>query len=358
MALPSFLGETTVDIPTGGDFVPSGIIGKVTAGVFYRVGWVETDLAEFGDQFKPVLKVPSSTNKFRYYFKDRDEANAAAEACGSTYGSETAWVLEVPKASILNLTADVLEKFQDNVRYDVEVKTPSSKKSRHLYHLIALPHAVQTMALLLGYITEPIFNTNELVQPDREYNDEFQKEYIGDPDNGKVEGMLDSELGRRRAALWAALGETDPKNYRMAGTGKFATTSEKLSNCLAIVERVWTSPVYAEVVSYFDPRVDSVNSSNGNRNRVAALVRIFKSETDAKAAAEEQLAARAARDGGTPAHASGGGPAKPALPNAWAGMEADFVDSLKGYTNKPAVIAAKDLGITPDEFNAWKAYLG
>ena len=358
MALPSFLGEKTVDIPTGGDFVPSGIIGKITAGVFYRVGWVETDLAQFGDQFKPVLQVPSTTGKFRYYFKDRDEANSAAEACGSTYGSETAWVLEVPKGTVLNLTADILEKFQDNIRYDVEVKTPSSKKSRHLYHLVALPHAVQAMAQLLGYITEPIFNTNELVQQDREFTDEFQKEYIGDPDNGKVEGMLDSELGRRRAALWAALGENDAKAYRMAGTGKFATTSEKLSNCLAIVERVWTAPVYAEIVSYLDPRVDSVNSSNGNRNRIAALVRIFKSEAEAKAAAEEQLAARAARDGNAPATASGGGPAKPALPDAWTGLEAEFKASLAEYTNKPAVIAAKDLGITPDEFNAWKSYLG
>lgn len=358
MALPSFLGTTTVDIPTGGDFVPSGIIGKVTAGVFHRVGWVETDLAEYGDQFKPVLKTPSQTNKFRYYFKDRDEANVAAEACGSTYGPETAWVIEIPKSTILNLTPDVLEKFQDNVRYDVEVKTPSSKKYRHAYHLIALPHAVQAMALLLGYITEPVFNSNELVQQDRDYSDEFQKEYIGDPDNGKIDAMLDSELGRRRAALWAALGEDDPKNYRMSGSGKFATTSEKLSNCLAIVERVWTSPVYAEVVSYFDPRVDSVNSSNGNRNRIAALVRIFKSEAEAKAAADEQLAARAARDGGSPATASGGGPAKPALPDTWAGLEDEFKASLAEYINKPAVIAAKDLGITPDEFNAWKTYLG
>ena len=354
MALPSFLGDEQVTIPTGGDFTPSGLIGQISAGVAYRVGWVETDLAQ-NPEFKPTLIVPSATGKFRYYFATKDEADAAAEACGSTFGSETVWVLETPTSTVLNLQdPEARAKFGEQIRYDIEIKTPSSVKSRHLYHLIALPLAVQAMALAMGYIQEPVFNVNELVRPDEEqYTDEFQKDYIGDPDNKKVEGMLDSVLGKRRAELWAALGEKDAKAYRTMGSGKFATTSEKLSNCLAIVERVWKAPVWGEILSVHDPRIGAVNNSNGNRLRVAAIVRLFANKEAAQVAADEQNAARAARDGGAPATASGG-TLKPALPKDWKDIgEAEFLSELKNYAKKPAVLAAKDLGITPDEFNAW-----
>ena len=376
-----FLGDEEVHIPSGTTFVPTGLIGNWHAGIVFTVGWTPVDLAD--GTFKFSARSTARSGSFNYYFHDLETATEAQKYVGKgDFAPGTVWRFEAPLSTVLNLSEEYRSSFSDPVAYDVNVKTPASKKYRHAFHLIALPMFVQALAMKAGILTDPIFNANELLFPEREgedfdaqgryYDDAFQASMIGDPEDKSAGAMIESVLGTRRAELWAALGETNPLAYvRKGSNAKFVTQSPVLSSLLAAVDTRWKSPLWSEVVTFFDPRADATmeDDSGERRLRIAAITRIFANQAAAKAEADKQLEQRAARAAGASADTGSGSVvttnSKPALPKAWDGMEADWLASIRDYWKNatgPNPIKFKRLGdeltATSAEVQAWVEYLG
>lgn len=361
--LDTFVGEQSVEnVPVGGTFTPTGLIGNLIAGAVWRLGWITDDLSELGVAFTKRNK--STTGKYRYYFKNRSEGDVAVSAVNSEFPLEMVWHFEMEKNSVLNFQNDeVKDKFSDVIAFDIPVKTPASAKYRHEFHLITLPYAVQASALASGLLTEAVFHTNELIMPAREgepekFTDEFQRLMIGDPESKKPEAMINCVLGNRRAELWSALGESNPLAYMVSGD-KYAATSNTLKSMLRVFHKEWTTPMWVELVSVLDPRVDAT-FEDGRRNRLYSILRFFKSKADAEKAAQEQLEARkdSAPAATTPVVHSNG--TQPDLPPTWVGLEKDFLESFKVYAEQGSTdaVLAQNMACTVAEVRAWKAYLG
>lgn len=354
--LDTFLSDKEVEVPSGGDFTPSGLIGSKWVGaVLNRVGWTEVDLAETNPEIKFNHRSVSGGGKYRYYIQDSEMAAAAQEAIGSDYKPEVVWNMSVASGDILNFANDDIKAaFGDGPSFDVVIKTPKSAKYRHEFQLITLPYMVQAIAIAAGILKDRVFNANELLDGTRDFSDEFQRTMIGDPDGKSAEAMLDSELGARRTALWVALGENNPLAYLPIGkTGKYAATNETFSQLLGIYSRAWKAPLPAEVVSFYDPRVDAHwtdTSGEEKRQRVSAFTRFFADAEEARVEANRQLTERASRD------SSDG---EPELPSEWAGYKDMFIENFKNNVpGNPVAMIASKMSMTPQEVEKWKVYLG
>jgi len=372
MPIPSFLDrESEVKIPVGGGIFLSGFLAEWRAGVYNKF-FSETKLPQ--EEYKYDDWVPKGGGWW-YYFRDYVAALAAAEDAGVSGRPRATWRFTAPTTSVLNFAdQSAAEKFGPMLKAECLVTTYRSKY-RHELHMIALPSAVAAMAKFLGY-DNPGFDLKELLDPNTLYTVEFEQKMIGDPNS---DTFSDSVLWKRRQALWQALGETNPRAYQMKGKGTtFDTQSEKLSDCLSILGCPWTSPIWARVVYVNDPRLDATfPDANGNPQRLSrpALTSIFEDKAAAeKIAQTERLAREEASTGVAPVV-----PAKEAevpavtasglvLPDAWAGLEADWqteVDKFKAeYAGKPKPVVARalqnraadlmaTLAVTPDDVLAW-----
>src|SRR3990167_4570689 len=201
-----FLGTEEVEIPTGvGFFQPSGLISKWQAGIAFRVGYTQIDLALEGKYKADQIIRSNDGQQFCYYFLDGKLAATIVKEYGIAIAPEQVWLFQTLRSDILTKfeKEDALANFKPLLTYEVSVKTYRSKKYRHELHLIALPAAVQAAALRMGLLTEPVFSLTELVLPDREggeqkFTDEFQYNMVGHPDAqgaGTPEGILETELG-------------------------------------------------------------------------------------------------------------------------------------------------------------------
>lgn len=331
-ALPNFLGDETVKLPVGGDFVPTGFVAPWTAAVMSSF-LTEVGLKEKGIAFDAVRQVGTG-GWMRYYFHEYDAAVEAGEEAGQQYGPRSLWVFECETAKVVNFaTEEARQAFGTRITYDgCRVVTLRSKKYRHEFHMVALPAAVAAYATALGY-DNPGFDLSALTSRDTAFTDELYAKLCGDPDTNDYEsGMLWRE---GRVNLWAALGEPNAKVYNPIGTGtKFDTESEKLSKCLRIAAVKWTQPVWARVIPVFNPKPDETyEAADGTVKRltIPTLAEMFADKATARAAVEaEQVEA------GTPA----GGSAL-TVPTAWAGSGEHWksaVRGLKGQGPKPVVL--------------------
>lgn len=353
MSALSFLNKNEpVHLPTGGDFVPTGLVGNFIAKVLFSF-YSDVDLIA---EYKAMdEKFPGTRRKmgagFRYYMTDSKLATAALERAGSQITNPNqVWAFQAENTSLLNVPEKDREKFQSPVSYDVDILTLRSKK-RHGFQLMALPSAVASMAAILGYDT-PGFSMAELISPEALFTDEFQISMIGNADTDYKESML----WARRASLWASLGEADPTKYTVGAGGKFDTEAAKLQECLSIVTSTWSAPAWLRLLSVPDPRVDATYtpaSGESKRLSIPCITAIYANQQMAQAAAKVELDERQSRadakaNGAT--SASGG----PALPAAWVGMRAEFMTELATYKGKPATVAAKALEVTAEEVKAWR----
>lgn len=295
--IPNFLGEQSVKMPVGGEFSPRGFIGLFRAAHLYRFyaqGAEEAVAVEAG--VGPALEEFG----WFYYLTHED-----AEQCIKTLDIQSeykvrpqhCWRIEAQSSSIIDLPSP--ESWGDTVAGTVDIKTLQSVKRRHGFQLITLPLAVTAYANLLG-IDNPGFDISELTEPDQAFTDELFAHLCGDPDVRGLKGLYDAELFKRRAALWAALGEDDPlRNVAYSGEGKkskYQTDAPNLVKCLGIIEKVWTAPVWARMMFVPDPKPDALSKS-GNRTSVPGLIELFCDEEDAKAAAEKDKADRENENG-------------------------------------------------------------
>lgn len=351
-----FLGEEQVRIPVGGVMTPD-LIGYWSGGIAYSV-LAELDKSVIESEGVTPSLVTGSGPWYRYFFKTFDECQAAIEALniegfrGGLRRPDQEWRFESPADKLLNMSRDD-NPFGDPAAFSVRLSTLRSKKYRHELHFISLPAAVAAAATRLGY-ANPGFPMNELLDQDTIFTDEFQAQMIGDPDTGDYS---ESVLWQRRATLWSALGESDPKKYQPTGTGtRFDTESEKLSLCLQILAIKWAKPVWGRLMLVPDPRVDAL-TKEGRRLNVPALVEIFPNETAARTAAQAEGAEGESTS--TPSTSTG-----KAVPEAYADYPEMFHQAVdrfkaKGIAGPPPVVlqnisSEPDFqGCDPAEVMAW-----
>lgn len=363
----SFLNQNEqVKLPEGGgDFAPTGFIGKTYAQILFSFMSQEDSKQHKGAPQYAGRRQAGSY--FVYYMNSQAEAKALMSVLGveGYQGKEPVaqevWNLQINRDTVLNFADQTkLDKWANPIALDVRVMTLASKKYRHEFQMLALPLAVQAMAKFMEYQYEP-FSISELIKKPEEmvYSDEWFAAMFGSPDAKKdaPDHYSKSTMWGRRAALWESLGETNAEAYQPIGSGKFATKSEKLSQCLQIVGAKWNSPIWARVITIPDPRVDA-QTDEGKRFTLPALFEIFGDEATAKSAAKADLERLNASSNGNGNGATKSLPIPAAYVGEYEQMWRDNVAKVKGeFATKPAppVVAAqaKGLGVTPEELTAW-----
>lgn len=344
-----------VKLPESGGTL--GFAGQWQCQIVYRF-WhdteiVEEDMTSIGDAY--IGKNSFTTGAF-YYFKTYDAANSVSKTIGKQYGPNTVWRWEIPTANILNIDDEMRGKFGETMSYEVTVSSLMSKKNRHELHMIALPSAIQSLALMVGMIKEPLFDYESLRVDPNMVDEAYQDEVIG---NGTYEA---SKLWRARVAIWKALGEDDAKKYTVAQGGKFDTLSTTLAQCLNIIYR--PTKIWARLTNVPDPRVDALSSredEDGNRKRLAIPIIAEMWKTKEECLVDLDIAPKGDADSST--NSSG-----PKVPSMWADYPADWKNTVReilaDYEGKPKPVIQKALevraeelstnyGATPEDFMAW-----
>jgi len=354
--------ESEIKIPEGGGtFLNTGFIGPMMTKKLFKI-WSREDIQHYDLPYKEGVDytVRGKEGSHWYYFVNEDAAKATAKAL-EAYAPNLTWRFEMPTANILNFqSADAAEKFGQAISADVRIVGLGSKY-RHEYHMLSLPSMVDAAARIMGKITAPIWHCAELLEcSDSDFIDEFQWRLIGHPDAKKtdadnfaklleavggniekaqaialgeadIEGELSelkgnvripwqySLLWQRRVALWKALGEDDPEVYLPIGETKTCTTSQVLSDLLALTTREWKTTLWVRLHSVPDPSMSNVYTSSTTGNTRHGLLpvvgEIYADEAAARAAVEVE--------GGTPTAAASTTATDskyPPLPKVWDGV--------------------------------------
>jgi len=341
-----FLSNEKVNTPTGGEFTPSGIISNWRGLMVYTFSSqtpLDEEYAGKADAYR------NASGWHWYYFKDEALAREAVETADTEFKTANLiWHFETQKKDVLNFGPEAQAAFGDTISWSAQVKSLGSTKYRHEYHMIALPSAVDAYARNLGFST-PGFDLSELIGDNPlAGTDPFHFEMIGHPDvkdESDPQHYTNSVLWKRRAALWEALGEPNAKAFRMIDDGtKFDTTSERLSQVLAIANRVWASPIWLKLVSVRDPRVGATMS-------IPAIFDIYENKEDA------QQAVQVPEGQASSAPVASGGVAVPAawaeVADQWATSFAEFKAANPTLNALTVTKAVSQLGVTEAEITAW-----
>jgi hypothetical protein len=355
--------KTDIKLPESGNG-NNGMAGQWQCSVVFRF-WHDQDIpkediAQVNGSFLGKKAYPSGAF---YYFKTFDGASAVSKLAGRQFGPNTVWRWEIATADILNIDDDTRAKFGDTLTYEVNVVGLGIKKSRHELHMIALPSAIQALALMGGLIKEPVFDYESLRVDPHIVDEAYQTTVIGNDTSYE-----NSNLWKARTQLWSLLGETDPKKYTVAQGGKFDTLSPLLAQCLNIVYRPTT--IWARLINVPDPRVDALSNKEddeGNKKRLAVpvIAQVWRNKesmlTDLDIDVKPQTAA--AQTNGTITNANG-----LVIPQMWKDYPADWKACVKEiigtYNGKPKPVILQALkgreqelmtnyGASPDEFMAW-----
>lgn len=355
------------DVPlgVGGDFLPSGFIGLTYAEFLWS--FYGTEKSDDYEDVPEYVERRVTAGGYWYYYKKEQDAKLAIDIMhvtdtnGRKQNPGRVWNFRIKRDSVLNFADPTkLEAFSDPIALEVKYTTLRSKE-RYLFHMLALPFAVQAVARVSGYEYAP-FEVPELLAQNIIYSDDFQKQMIG-LDND----FHDAVLWQRRAALWASLGEDNPEKFLPFNKEEtddkfkaFETESKQLSYCLGIATKEWGAPLWARVISIPNPSMGkgATYEKNGETKRrlVPALYEIFLSEEDARKAAKldiERANKNKKSDSASPA--SNGN--HTAIPVEWTEVPEEWlakVEELRGlHAKQPAAPTlgklAKELSVTVDE---------
>jgi len=356
-----FLSDEEVRIPVGG-VMTSDLIGYWSGGIAYSF-LAELDASVVESEGVTPSLVTGSGPWYRFFFKTFEECREAiatlgVESFGKLKRPDQEWRFETSAANLLNVSQDN-NPFGDPATFAAQVATLRSNKARHEIHMIALPAAVAASANKLGF-ANPGFPMDELLElgQDVAATETKQRELIGSwvdedaPSRNKYKDAdyEQSVMWKRRAVLWSALGESDPKKYQPIGRGtRFDTESGKLSKCLQILATKWSKPIWGRLVLVPDPRVDAVYTSRSSgdvgRLNVPALVEIFANEAAAHAAAE----AEGTESEGTSTTSAS---TKKAVPEAYKDYPEMFHEAVKRFKAKgiagPPPVVLQNISSEPD----------
>lgn len=382
-------GEQKI-VGAGADFQPSGLIGKWQAGLFWSF-WTETDPGNLtADGMAPVAYRKMGRG-YRVYFATQDQAKAAAQACGVTINPGQVWKFSCAKTDLWNVPEKDRDAFGDVVSFEVEVASLKSKKHGHKLQLVSLPGAVAAYAKYAGWKDVPAVDFADLLLAQRDdegnevdkYDDALYTRLCGNPDTkpdkNAHDSVYQSVYWAQRAALWAALGEPDAgkfhakyvynKDGSKAGPNaddKLATQSDKLDEALGVLLCGWET--WARIVSVKDPKPDATyENASGETKRLTIPVvwEFFKSEADARKAAEDELKVREERKADKSGEAAKAGNGL-SLPESWKGVTntaegdmAAFQQAIRDTAGQPLPKVLKVLApMTAKEISDWREYLG
>jgi len=361
----SFLWDETtplepIKLPESGGI--SGMAGPWSCSITFRFWHDQTIVKEDLETVNGAyLGNKSFTTGAFYYFKTYDAANTIAKLVGKQFGPNTVWRWEIRTADIVNIDDEMRAKFGEVLTYEVNVTSLLAKKSRHELHMVALPSAVQAIALLGGILKQPVFDYETLRVDPKVIDYNYQMEVIG---NDAI--YEDTVLWRARKELWAALGENDPKKYTVAQGGKFDTLSTILARCLNIVYRPTT--IWARLVNVPDPRLEATSNKEddeGNKKHLTlpVVAQMWKDKTACLADLDIMPKTNASVNGTNGHNANG-----LIVPSMWADYPGDWKNTvreiIKDYTGKPKPVMQKALearqdellsnyGASPADFMAW-----
>lgn len=386
-----FLTDEEIIVPTGGTGMGNqGFIAPWSgAGLYVVFADVSPDVL---NGVKPQLdRVMGESGYHRYYFNSYEDGTKAAELVNA-YKTETVgagnfnpvnapqnWVFLCNTKEIINAAKldKVIEGFGPNVLYEVQISSLKAPTHLHEWHLITLPSIVAAAANMMIATGDPDFQGIEPVEfdvselargDDYVSSDEMQAKLVGSPDAKKKDDpnyFWNSVFGKRRIALWKALGEDNPEVFEPIGSkdkkgepSKHATTSKALSKCLRVYKFKWSRPVWCQVDTVADPRHGAVNKKNGKRNTLPVMYRMFPDADEAKVYAASVM--RPSEDGGgngsTPPESLG----KPPYPGVWAESPEDWESALAtafAEGKKPAEIVKEMGDCTVKDVIAWKKFL-
>lgn len=303
--MPTYIKTEPLIIPMGGEgFADRGMIaqwyGTNAFAVMVEDGAVETiDWDEIG--VKPAVQ-NSVGGYTTLYFNAFNECQAAIEGLDVRYNDklvspERHFCLTAKSKTVLGIEDQ--EKFisgwGEQIFFSVPVKSLKSAQKRHIFHLIFLPAIIHAEAVSKGYKVSEV-HFDELNNPEFVLNEDtvavliggepFASDYVEvrgikiEVRNGKI--PYDQSLyWQQRKELWKSLGEKNPQNCQMVGvTKRDVVSSEKLNNCLNVINSKWTEPVWAKVIRVSDPGPKGVNK-NGERYKIPVLVEFYSSKEEA-----------------------------------------------------------------------------
>jgi hypothetical protein len=349
--------SSDIKLPESGG--TQGMAGEWSCQIVYRF-WHDMDIAD--EDMASANGAYIGKNGFQtgafHYFKTYDSANAVGKLLNKQYGPNTVWRWEIQTANIVNIDDELRAKFGETMSYEVSVSSLMSKKNRHELHMIALPSAIQALALMAGMMKEPVFDYESLRVDPAIVDEAYQEEIIGSAT------YENSKLWEMRKLIWAALGESDPKKYTVAQGGKFDTLSTTLAQCLNIIYR--PTKIWARLTNVPDPRVDALSNREddaGNRKRLTIPVTAQMWKTKEECLADLDITPSTGDSTTTNGKSNG-----PKVPAVWADYPSQWKENvqeiLAAYSGKPKVVVQKALegraeelftnyGATPEDYLAW-----
>ena len=248
-------GEKSTDNapPEGGRLQPTPFIGPAMAGMRWKIG-SHSDLGDY-ENAPPYTSTKFDSGWTQYYFKSAAHAEQAKDLLGEGYIEQT-WLWQMDANLVLNTPSkDFAERWGGVVSGECRISSLDGWKHRHEYHMMTLPSFVQALAQRMDLIGDEVrlFHLDEVLADETVINEEFEIKMVGStnrPDKGRSKDYQESILWKRRAELWAALGESDPEKYAQIDTGhKYETSSEKLSEILSAVQvEAWVKPLWVRMM--------------------------------------------------------------------------------------------------------------
>lgn len=320
--------EPAIKVPVGGDFV-TGFAGRWTVRPFWKYWAAEGILPEeVGVAPDAQQKLNNGTNLY-WLPQHHAEAVQAKTALNQQYGPAAILRWELPHSHWLNIASEENRaNFGDPIANDVQMTSLYGTKM-HEYQLLFLPSLVQEMALVGGLLKERIFEYEGLETDNEQVSLDYQTKMIGTDKEYEL-----SELWKARVAIWAALGEPDPRKFTTNQKGKSDTDSKALAACLSFVTRPETI-VWARLVRVANPKMPKPDKKAFG---VIVVAKLWQNEA----------AARAEIKSDESTEASPNGKVYPPMPEQWAGASPqDWIDQanqiLEEYKGKPKPVVLKAL---------------
>lgn len=309
--------EPTFSLPEGGGNFRVGQTGEWHLGALYTYLLQGTNLDQLGIEYDGKRSNPNSDWESYYWLPDnREKAIEAKEQINQKYDPSMVWQFTMPTASMLgwNKTDSTPQQtLGEKIQFDIPLVGWGSEK-RFEFQLIMLPSIVQAMALQQKWITDVIYDYNDLPMDkgkDKQTGEdknvqitpELEKYYFGD----------EGKLLLARKELWKALGEESHESYTLAKGKKFCAMSPKLSRILQIVYKPNVS-AWMRVARCLDPRVAA--KKNDYQNRAHVCLDFFMSEEEAR----KSVGDTSVNDG------------LPSIPKLWGNLpKADFQEQLTSF---------------------------
>lgn len=363
--LDKLQGNKQVEIPMEGEGFPSfGFIGPIKSRMLWNFySTFDLSAPEYRDDIPPYFHREQTGNGYQYFYLEREPGDLAAQVDPDAYRPRRVWYFQMPVREVINVDTSNFQS--SHIARSCQVTTLQSKY-RHELHMITLPAIVAAIAKDNGYDV-PEYDLSELLVRNAVITDTMTQELIGTPPG--YQDYEESTLWKRRAELWAALGEPDPKKYLVGATKKTkddgeipheqATQAEKLMACLRIFHIEWPeAPLWGRLQMVADPRAGAL-TSKGNRLTIPAVTEFFDGPEAAQAAVDEELKDFVREKTEAQPQVAEESGDKPGLPEAWEGQEEAFrVEIVMPLMDKPKALAKRgfdegETGATFEETWAW-----